>query len=54
MTKTTVSDRPIFLKADLGAAAAKWRFVLLSRHRRRLLCLDLDAGAAKVRKEPKL
>jgi hypothetical protein len=26
----------------------------LSRHRRRFLCLDLDAGAAKVGKEPKV
>ena len=51
-------QKPPFLegvtKPDIEMLAANGNKVLLSRHRRRLLCLDLDAGAAKVRKEPRL
>jgi hypothetical protein len=40
-------------KAVISAAVANARFVPHSRHRRRFLCPDLNAGAAKVGLEPK-
>jgi hypothetical protein len=56
----TVSDRPGFLKADLGAGAAKWRFVRSlpvqksCSERRFILDLPFMDHAAEVPEESRL